>query len=291
MSGVRESNSLLYLGKVAYYRYTNPAAANILPDFDILRSMSYVFRGKKASFTYRYRSRRSVRRLARKSRRNFVITLIIIVILLYSTATWILPSFINGLGLIKNIISPQKTITKLSENTAVAPPILNIPYEATNTAQIDIKGFSAPNSKVKLYLDDEPKETVNVSSDGSFIFTNINLSLGTNNIYGRTLDNQNKESLPSKTIKLIYDDEKPTLDINEPEDNRKIQGGDKKVKVAGKTEPSGKVYINNTQVIVDKDGNFSADQPLNDGDNDILIKAIDAANNSTEIQRRVNYTP
>ncbi len=30
MSGIRELNSLLYLGKVAYYRCTNPAVTKII---------------------------------------------------------------------------------------------------------------------------------------------------------------------------------------------------------------------------------------------------------------------
>lgn len=238
---------------------------------------------------YRYQSRRAVRRLARKSRRNFLITLIIIAILAYFSLTWILPNFIGGIGLVKNIVRPpQKTASQPSE-VSLAPPVLNIPYEATNTAQINIKGFGTPNSKVKLYIDDESKQTTNVSEDGSFTFEQVTLGLGTNNIYGKTVDDNGKESLPSKTIKIIYNNEKPTLNISEPEDSKTIQGGDKKVKVAGKTDPGVNIFINDTQVIVDRNGNFSTDQPLNDGDNTISIKAVDIAGNTTEIQRKVTY--
>lgn len=240
----------------------------------------------------RYRSRRSVKRLARRSRRNFILTLVLVGILIYSTITWVLPSFIGTLGFLKNTIQqPQKTITKPSENSALAPPVLNIPYEATNTAAVDIKGFGTPNSKVKLYIDDNPEQTVDVSGDGSFNFEDVSLNLGTNNIYGKTLDDTEKESLPSKTIKLFYDNEKPPLTIFEPEDGRKIAGGDKKVKVSGKTDPGVKVFVNETQVIVKSDGSFGMDQPLNDGDNIISIKAVDSASNITDIQRAVIYQP
>lgn len=230
--------------------------------------------------------------MARKSQRNFIITLLLIGILIYATFTWVLPSFIGGVGFIKNTINPsKKTVTQLSETGTLAPPVLSIPFEATNSSEIDIKGFTTPDSKVKLYLDDDPKETVDVAGDGSFTFESVTLTLGTNNIYGKTLDDKGQESLPSKIIKIIYDNEKPSLTINEPEDNKKIQGGDKKVRVAGKTEPGVKVYINDTQVIVGGDGNFGIDQPLNEGDNTITIKAQDPASNTTEIQKRVNYTP
>lgn len=241
---------------------------------------------------YRYSSRRSVKRLARKSRRNFIVTLIIVIILIYSTITWVLPSFVNGIGFITNIIKPsQKTLAPSSQDSAIAPPVLSIPYEATNSAQIDIKGFGTPNSKVKLYIDDESKQTVDVSSDGSFTLQNVSLSLGTNNIYATTVDEQNKESLPSKTIRLIYDNQKPPLSINEPDDNKVVQGGDKKIKVSGKTDAAVKVFINGTQVIIDKDGNFSSDIALNDGANTLSIKAVDVASNETELQRQVVFQP
>lgn len=241
---------------------------------------------------YRYQSRRSVKRIARRSRRNFLITLIIIAVLVYSTVTWVLPSFINSVGFVKNVIKPsQRTLSQSSENTALAPPVLNIPYEATNTAQIDIKGFGTPNSKIKLFIDDDPKQTINVSSDGSFDFEKVLLNLGTNNIYGKTINERGSESLPSKEVKLIYINEKPSLNINEPEDGKKIQGGDKKVKVSGKTDPGVQVFVSGNQVIVDRDGNFSIDLSLDEGDNTISIKAVDAASNSIEIQRRINYTP
>lgn len=242
--------------------------------------------------SYKYRSRRSIRRLQRKSKRNFIFTLIIIAILGYSTLTWVLPNFIGGIGFVKNKINPpQKTIVQASNTSNLAPPVINIPYEATNSAQIDIKGFGTPNSKVKLYIDDETKQTIDVEGDGSFTFPNVSLNLGTNNIYTTSVDDRNKESLPSKTIKLIFDNQQPPLSINQPEDNKKIQGGDKKVTVSGKTDPGIYVFINGTQVIVDKEGNFSSDQSLNEGNNTISIKAVDIATNVTEIQRQVNYTP
>lgn len=242
--------------------------------------------------SYRYRSRRSTKRLARKSKQRFIVTLIIIIFLIYATLNWILPYFIGGVGVVKSIIKPSQTLTpQAAQNAALAPPILSIPFEATNSSQIYINGFGTPNSKVKLYLDGESLQTLDVANDGSFTFTNVNLKLGTNNIYGTTVDDQNKESLPSKTIKLFFDNEKPPLSISEPEDNKTIQGGDKKIKVSGKTDAGVNIYVNGTQVIVDRNGNFSTDQNINEGDNTISIKAVDTASNSTETERKVIFRP
>ena len=190
----------------------------------------------------------------------------------------------------KNFVKPSQQTFVPADISAIAPPVLSIPYEATNTAYINIKGFGTPNSKVKLFIDDEFKQTIDVSTDGEFNFEEVLLTLGTNNIYGKTVNEENKESLSSKVIKIIYDNEKPLLVISEPEDGKKIQGGDKKVKVAGTSDPGVKVFINDTQIIVDKDGNFSFDQSLNEGDNNIFIKAIDTASNTAEEERIVTYT-
>lgn len=239
----------------------------------------------------RYRSRRSIKRLGRKSKRNFIITLTIIGVLVYATINWVLPNFIGGISYVSDIIKPpQQKSVQTTQSETLAPPVLNIPYEATNTAQINIAGYGTPDSQVRIYLDDEAKDTQDVSSDGSFLFTDISLNLGTNNIYGKTVDN-GSESLPSKTIRLVYIQDKPQLTVNEPEDGKKIQGGDKKVKVSGKTDPGMKVYVNDSQVILGNDGNFATDISLNDGDNMISIKAQDDAQNTTEIQRTVNFTP
>ncbi len=240
--------------------------------------------------SYKYRSR-ALRRTAKRSKRNFVISLILIIVFSYLALIWILPNFIGAIGTVKNFIHPsEKKVNSEIQTTTLAPPVLNIPYEATNTAQINIQGYSSPNLKVKLFLDDREIQTTDVSPDGSFTFQNIDLRIGTNNIYGKTVDKENNESLPSKTLKVIFDNEKPPLDLSEPEDGKKVQG-ERKIKFAGKTEVGAKVYINGNQIIVDKDGNFSSEQSLNDGDNNFTIRSLDSALNFNEISHRITFTP
>lgn len=240
---------------------------------------------------YSYRQRRSAKKLARKSKQNFFITLFLITLLSYATIKWLLPGLVNSVGFVKNKVASQpKPVGSKIENSTLAPPILNIPFEATRTAQINIRGYGTANSKVAIFLDDEKKDTIEVSADGDFELQNVSLSLGINNIYGKSIDEKNQESLPSKTFQIIYDNEKPKLDISEPEDGKKIQGGDKKIKISGTTEIGVKIFINDNQVIVDKDGKFSSEQPLNEGDNNFNIKAIDAASNTTEISKKITYS-
>lgn len=238
----------------------------------------------------RYRSR-SARRLVRKSRRNLILTFLLIIALLYATINWILPSFINMLGVVNNIIKPSQKEVKVNQlNSTLAPPILSIPFESTNTAKINVGGYSNPNSKVKIFVDDKEITTISVLEDGSFMAREIGLSFGTNMIFSKSVDEEGKKSLSSKTFKIIFDNEKPPLSINEPEDNKNV-AGEKKLKISGKTEPGAQVFVNNAQVIVDKDGNFSIEVQLSDGDNNFNIKAQDQASNFEEISRKVIFAP
>jgi len=237
-----------------------------------------------------YRNR-STRRLARKSRQRFFTTLIIIVLLFYVLFTWVLPFFINGVGTVTNIFKGNKPLeTSISENPNLAPPVLNIPYEATSSAKIDIQGFATANSTVKIYLDDELVQEVTSDDNGTFRAKSIMLVLGTNNIYGKTEDEKGKESLPSKTIKLIYDSEKPTLEVSSPTDGQTFTG-ERKINVTGKSEPSVTVTINGEQAILDSEGKFSKIFNLSDGSNTITIVSRDAAGNETSLSRNVTFNP
>lgn len=236
-----------------------------------------------------YRSRRYYRS-TRHSKQNFLATLIIVILLLFISFNWLLPALVSIMGRLRNFSNQTaKTISQVADNSTLAPPVFIIPYQATNSAQIDIKGYATADSKVELYLDDELKDTIRVVEDGTFTFKNTSLSLGTNNIYGKTIDEKDTASLASKNIQLIYDNTRPTLSVSEPEDGKVVTGGDKNVKISGKTSGGIQVAINGAPVIVDKDGNFSTTLSLNDGDNNFTIRAADPAGNYTEIGRKVTY--
>lgn len=237
-----------------------------------------------------YRTR-SARRLAKKGKRNLIVTILIIAIVLYATLSWILPTFVNAVGVITGIFkSPTQTYSSAADNPTLAPPVLVIPYEATNSSQINISGYATTDAKVKIYVDDELKQTVTVGENSQFEAKNITLGLGTNNIYGKTVDEEKRESLPSKTIRVIYDNEKPDLQVSEPEDGKQVQG-ERNIKVSGKTEPQATLYINDSRIILGEEGKFSSQQSLKDGENIFIIKAHDQAGNMTEITRRVTFSP
>ncbi|MDO8639019.1 MAG: hypothetical protein Q7R43_05570 [Candidatus Daviesbacteria bacterium] len=231
------------------------------------------------------------RRIERKSRKKLIFSFIIGIILIYSLFTWFFPFLIGNLTFINKLKNPPQQVIPVSENDTLAPPVFNIPFEATNSSAIVIKGYSTPEKQVELYIDDNLLDTIKVESDGSFTSDRVFLNIGTNNIYGKTIDDKGTKSLPSKNIKIIYSNEKPKLDVSEPSDNQTINGGDKKVKVSGSTNPNNDVTINESRVIVSQDGNFSQTIDINEGDNNIVISAINDIGNTTQISRKVTYQP
>lgn len=230
---------------------------------------------------------RSLRHNESKAKKRLIITVAAILIVSYVFFVWILPFIIGQLSFLnkKNTTVDAESL-KIDE--AIAPPVLYIPYEATNSASLEFTGYAAPLSKVELYIDGEIKTQTSTDSEGKFTTGQVALNLGTNNITAVTINDSDKKSLPSKNIKLYYSNEKPNLEISEPADGASITG-DKKVKVAGKTDVNNSVTVNGSTVIVDSEGNFQTIVPINDGENTITIKSSNSFGNIEETSRKVNY--
>lgn len=256
---------------------------------------------RPVSYQRRSSSSFSSQRAEVKARNKLIVTLIGVAIFGYVSFAWILPAFVGGMAVLTQSKDNKGPLpTPVAESAIVAPPVLNIPYEATNTATIKINGYSTPNTSVEIYIDNDLKTTVSTSSDGSFTTDDIPLNIGNNNISGKTIDDKGKKSLSSKPILITYLNEKPKLQIDQPQDNTTVNGSDeqsssanKKVTVSGKVDPveGVTVTINGVQPIVGSDGSFSQTADINQGDNTITITATDMAGNTTQVTRKVTYNP
>ncbi len=246
-----------------------------------------------ANYSYGSRSNykpRSLRRSENQAKNRLFLNLLLSGGLIVVFLIWGLPTIVGGLSLLNKIKSPPSSNSSL-EDPAIAPPVLNIPFEATNSASIRINGYSSTGSKVEIFFDDELKDTVQTSDDGKFTTNELTLSLGKNNIYGKTVNSDGKKSLSSKTIVLTYSNQKPKLEISSPPDNQQIKGGDKKIVASGKTDPLNSISINGTTAIVNNAGNFSATISIHEGDNTITITVTDQFGNTNQVERKVNYAP
>lgn len=234
----------------------------------------------------------SLRKKEKKIRNRLIFSLFIGLILLYGMFVWILPNLIGGLSVFNQLKTNNISPTPMPKNAILAPPTLDIPYESTFAAVIKIKGYSQPNTLVEIYQNNLLLETKRSVADGSFISKEINLVLGTNSFYGRNIDEKGEKSLPSKTFQIIYDNEKPKINLTEPAEGQIIKG-DKKVKVSGSVDKNRDIdlTINGIRIIINSDGNFSQTIDISDGDNIITVLAADLAGNTSQVSRKVTYQP
>ncbi|HLL61043.1 MAG TPA: hypothetical protein VK338_04960, partial [Candidatus Nitrosocosmicus sp.] len=79
------------------------------------------------------------------------------------------------------------------------------------------------------------------------------------------------------------------LTITEPQNNASVT--ESVITVRGKTVPDAEVFVNEKELLADKQGEFTVDLELVEGENEIQIFANDALGNVQEQSRTVTYTP
>jgi bacillopeptidase F len=84
------------------------------------------------------------------------------------------------------------------------------------------------------------------------------------------------------------------LDVSSPSDgqgfNKNQVNTGNTINVAGKTDQGVSVTVNGFWAVVDDNNNFSYTLPLQNGDNQIKIVAVDLAGNKTEKDLKVNFS-
>jgi bacillopeptidase F len=227
----------------------------------------------------------------KKSRRTILLSIvgiIIVLFLLFRFGIDILVSFSSFISGSKGSQIAQQT----NQINYVAPPILNPLPSATNSAQIVISGTAAKNQTVNLYINNSQVDQIQTDKNGVFVF-NESLKNGDNQI-GVKAENNGKQSDFSNIFDVFFKNSPPTLDVSSPSDGQKFDknsiGSGNSINVAGKTDSGVSVTVNGFWAVVDDNNNFSYNLPLQNGDNQIKIVAIDQAGNKTEKDLKVNYS-
>ena len=196
----------------------------------------------------------------------------------------ILPLFIRFI----NAVLSTNPIAE-DETVLLQPPVLAAPVEATNSAQLKINGFDSVGHEVVIVLNGGEAGKVSAKEDGSFE-AKVNLTEGENSITSYAIDEKDNESKTGQSYLVILDTEKPSLTVAEPLDSVTIASKDKLVTVAGTTEPTARIFVNDRIIFPNAEGDFSTRVNLNDGTNEVTVKATDDAGNTTEIKLTVNYS-
>ncbi len=184
--------------------------------------------------------------------------------------------------------------SKLPEQTDTippSPPRIVVPFEATNSAQFSLTGFSEPGVNIKIYNSGLSFGETVADNEGQFILDNLKLTSGRNEITAVAKDAEGNESQTSLPAVVEYDTSPPDLEITKPTDGETITGLESEITIEGKTEGGAKLSVNGRLVIVSPEGDFNYQYSLKEGENSFKIVAQDKAGNQTEKEIKVTYSP
>lgn len=188
--------------------------------------------------------------------------------------------FLGRVAVFLGNLKSQSTAEK-TDIIPPSPPSFSFLPEATSSAQLNLVGYAEPESTVTVFLNGIKQEEVVVDKEGSFSI-NLKLSEGENEIYASTKDAAGNESLKSEKQTVILDTKPPELEILSPADGETFYIPKNKIEIKGKTEPNVVLMINDHQVILNSEGEFTYPFTLSSGENKIKLVATDKSGNQTE---------
>ncbi len=214
------------------------------------------------------------------------------ILIILFLAIYGLPLFTKYILYLGNSKSPSNITPAQDGINYVAPPVLDDTFSATNSAIMTVKGIASKNQEVKLFVNGSIVDQQTTDNKGKFTFNNVSLTPGSNQIETKAYAGANKESSYSNVLNITYLNKGPTLNIVSPVDNQSFSGSSNQtLHIQGNTDPNCNVTINGSWAIVNSDGSFTYDFPLQNGDNHITFVSTDQAGNTTTVQRKVTFNP
>ena len=227
----------------------------------------------------RYRSKRN---------RSGLIYFILTVLFVFFMVKWGVPLFIN---LVAGPTGSKGGILNNSEdNVPPQIPIFSALPEVTNLAEILIEGYTEPKVEISVWRNEEMVASDKSDDQGAFKIS-VRLSEGENRIQVKAKDDKENES-ESAVKTIVYDKSEITITIESPADGAEVFGkNSQNLTVNGKvSQPEAMVTVNGSFARVDGEGKFSVVIRLNEGDNDLLLKAVGRAGNAAEKTIKVKLT-
>lgn len=225
----------------------------------------------------------------KRTTRNAVLLLLLSAGLLLFLLFFGIPSLINFAVFVSNLKNSSTPIAQ-EDKTPPIPPQFDEPPRYVKTDKIMVGGRAEAGSTLKLFHQEKLiKETV--VDDKSNYSLEVSLDKGENTLFVTATDKAGNESERSAQRTVIYDLEPPTLEVTKPKDGESFSGDNKTIDIEGIVEQDTKVTVNDRLTIVGAGGKFNYKFTLSEGENQIVIIALDPAENKTEKQIKVTYTP
>lgn len=193
----------------------------------------------------------------------------------------------NAIKLFFNILDKKTEITQ-QVDIPPQPPIVSSPQEYTNQSEITLTGYATSNTKLRLEVNNQTQDSVEVSDAGEFEIA-VKLSAGENTVKLFTINSNNVESEPRR-LSILLDTQAPEIELLSPADGAVFRLKEEQVlKVEGLTKPRSQVFLNDSLTYSDSNGNFSFRHQLSNGENKLRLKVIDRSGNETEKELTVFY--
>lgn len=228
------------------------------------------------------------KRLVKQTERNLLLVIVggaVLLVLFVFFGVKLLVNF--------SLFVEKKTDTSANEQSkdiVMIAPILDPIASATNSASIDVTGIAGSGDYVTLYVNGKQLKKADVKDDNTFAFRDVELDKGDNTIKAKAFSDDKKESKFSDSESVTFSNKAPALSVDFPSDGETYHKDNNPLRVRGKTDKNVRVTINDFWAMVDDDGNYYYNLPLQNGDNQITVVATDDAGNKTTKSLKVTYS-
>jgi bacillopeptidase F len=146
---------------------------------------------------------------------------------------------------------------------------------------------------VVLVKDGSEYDRVLTDDSGVFEFEDISLTEGDNLISSYALNNRGGESESSKSYTIRVDRTPPDMSVTSPSDGQTYVGQTERIaEFRGEVEEEGtRVYVGERVAIVSTDGSFELQYQLQEGDQEVAVRAVDKAGNETAQTFKLRWEP
>lgn len=199
-------------------------------------------------------------------------------------------TILSNIDILWRFLKPGSSdyFTTSGDTTPPSPPHLYPLQPATKEPTINIGGFAEEGVEVKLYQNGGAVDSTLSDKDGQFAFDDITLQEGENEFSVKATDTNRNQSNSSNIIKITFDQSPPEIKITKPTE-RKIKSENRHQEIRGETELDVRVTIGGRQAVVNDEGEFSVTIRLEDGNNELEVKATDQAGNETTTTLTIEF--
>ena len=177
------------------------------------------------------------------------------------------------------------------DNIPPAPPQLVVPFSATNSATLVLKGRTEPGATVYVTRNSSSIGNKTADEKGEFVLEDIALIDGANQFAAVSVDPSGNKSSQSAPVAVFYSTTIPKLELSQPTDGQVVNGVNTSFEIKGLTDPGNRVTINDRFLILNSQGNFSSIVQLQPGDNNFVIVTTNSVGNFTKKEVKIVYQP